>query len=109
MVLNRQCNRRTRCAIGPKQKPGFTHTGLLGVGLLPDYRQRGIGSRLLEADLANARERDLIRIELEVFSSNAPEIAFYEKHDFKLEECKTKAQLLKLRYDDVTIMARLLD
>lgn len=97
------------CAIGPKPKPGFTHTGVLGIGLLSDYRQRGIGSRLLEAALAKAHQRGLTRIELEVFSSNAPAIAFYEKHGFKLEGCKAKARLLEGRYDDVTLMARLLD
>lgn len=97
------------CAIGPKPKPGFTHTGVLGIGVLSDYRQVGIGSQLLSAAIAKARERGLIRIELEVFSSNALAIAFYDRHGFQKEGRKAKARLLEGRFEDVIIMARLFE
>ena len=96
------------CAIGPNKKPGFTHTGALGIGLLPEYRRIGIGTSLLNAALAKAKSMQLTRIELEVFSSNNPAIAFYSKHGFKIEGCKVNARLHESIYDDVLIMARLL-
>ena len=96
------------CAIVPKQKPGFTHTGVMSIGLLPNFRRVGIGTSLFNAALAKAQEAQLIRIELEVFSANAPAIAFYTKHDFKIEGYKEKARFYKGNYDDVIIMARLL-
>lgn len=96
------------CAIGQKLKPGFTHTGVMGIGLLPDYRRVGIGTSLLNAALAKAQKTQLLRIELEVFSKNAPAIAFYNKHEFTVEGCKVNARLHEGIYDDVIIMARFL-
>ena len=96
------------CAVGPNQKPGFTHTGVLGIGLLPKYRRIGIGTSLLNAAVEKAQKMQLFRIELEAFSSNAPAIAFYNKHGFRIEGCKVKARLHEGIYDNVFIMARLL-
>ena len=36
------------CDIIPKRNEGFTHVGILGIGLLSEYRNQGIGSKLIE-------------------------------------------------------------
>jgi ribosomal protein S18 acetylase RimI-like enzyme len=46
-----------RCKVGDM-------TTSLGIGLLPDYRDRGIGSALVRTSLAWARDADLTRITL---------------------------------------------
>src|SRR6266568_213138 len=53
------------CDIHPRDEPGFTHIGRLGMGVRTDYRRRGIGRRLLSAALEKAVSDGLSRIELE--------------------------------------------
>ena len=45
-----------------------THCGRLGMGVLPAYRQQGLGRRLLRAAIASAHARGITRIELDVRS-----------------------------------------
>ena len=57
---------------------------LTNVGILPDYRRRGLAERLVTALLRAAEERGAVRETLEVRVSNAPAIALYEKLGFRL-------------------------
>jgi RimJ/RimL family protein N-acetyltransferase len=84
------------------------HAGVLGIGLLPDYRGQGLGKALLEAAVAAAEERDLRRIELTVFADNLRAIALYEKTGFVREGVMRAARYLGPDdYRDVVLMARL--
>ena len=94
------------CDVSPMRWEGFRHSGVLGTGLLPGYRGRGIGGRLLEATLAEAADRGITRVELEVFASNRPAIRFYEKFGFEHEGRKRGARLLDGVSDDLVCMAR---
>lgn len=69
-----------------------SHCGTLGMGLLPDYRGRGLGRRLLRACLDKAWANGLVRIELEVRADNEPAIRLYEGAGF-LRECVKKQAL----------------
>jgi GNAT superfamily N-acetyltransferase len=51
------------CDALPKSRPVHAHVGVLGVGLLPPFRGRGIGRQLIEKTLDAARDRGLSRIE----------------------------------------------
>jgi ribosomal protein S18 acetylase RimI-like enzyme len=53
--------------------PGSQHAGRLGMGVKPDYRGAGIGKRLLTAASTRAREKNLERVELDVYASNKEE------------------------------------
>lgn len=46
------------CDIIPKNQEGFTHVGNLGIGLLAEYRHKGIGSVLLQKPL-NMRKKEI--------------------------------------------------
>jgi RimJ/RimL family protein N-acetyltransferase len=92
------------CDIAPRRTTGFTHVGVLGMFLLPDWRGRGIGGRLLDAALSAARRAGLERIELEVFADNAAAVRLYEARGFLREGCKSRGRKLQGRYQDVLLM-----
>ena len=93
------------CHIKPDRWEGFTHAGWLGMGVLKEYRQQGIGSALLHQALAEARNRGLERVELSVFASNVTAIHLYEKFKFEIEGRKKRARKIDGRYDDIIVMA----
>lgn len=95
------------CDVTPDSREGFRHGGTLGMGVLPEYRGMGIGRALLERAVAEALERGLTRIELEVFGSNEAAVALYEGVGFQVEGRKRHARKLDGDWDDVLIMALL--
>jgi len=96
------------CDIAPEERIGYQHVGRLGMGLLPAWRGRGIGARLLTAALAEADRVGIERVELEVFSGNGPAQRLYRGFGFTVEGVKRKARKIDGRYDDHILMARLL-
>jgi ribosomal protein S18 acetylase RimI-like enzyme len=93
------------CNLSPQRGEGFTHVGILGMGVLKEFRRQGIGTRLMERTISEAKERGLERIELEVYASNTPAINLYEKWGFVCEGVKKKARKLDGVYDDIIVMA----
>ena len=85
--------------------PGFGHAGRLGMGVRAGHRGRGIGRALLAAGLAGAAAAGFRRVELEVFSSNAPAIALYKRAGFQTEGIKRAARDLDGIVDDLIQMA----
>ncbi len=53
------------------------------IAVSPEYRRRGVASRLLEALTERARNLGLSFLSLEVRSGNLPAIALYGRHGFK--------------------------
>ena len=97
------------CDIETPAREGFNHTGELGMGVRKGYRGQGIGTALLEAALQMAEEKGLERVELDVFASNKVAISLYKKYGFAVEGRKRKARKLDGAYDDIILMALLLD
>ena len=93
------------CDISPNGRSSMAHCGVLGMGVLPTYRRRGIGRRLLEATVARATEIGLKRIELDVIVSNSAAIALYTNFGFTVEGIKKQALCLEEHYLDLMIMA----
>ena len=94
------------CDIAPDERVGYQHVGRLGMGLLPDWRGRGVGARLLTAALADADRIGLERVELEVFLGNGPAQRLYRRLGFIVEGVKRRARKLDGHYDDHVLMAR---
>ena len=80
---------------------------MLGVGLLPPFRGRGIGRQLIEKTLDAARDRGLSRIELTVRKDNANAIALYQKIGFVAEGVQRNAFKIDGQYQDLVMMALL--
>jgi RimJ/RimL family protein N-acetyltransferase len=95
------------CDIVRLDQETFRHGWRLGMGVLQEYRGRGVGRRLAEAAIAAAKAQGAERIELEVLASNTRAIALYEKLGFVREGVKRRARKLDGEYDDVVIMALL--
>jgi RimJ/RimL family protein N-acetyltransferase len=75
------------------------------MGLLPEFRGRGFGLRLIEATLAAARCLGLVRVELSVHADNLPAIALYKRVGFEQEGIKKNAVFMDETFKDLVIMA----
>ncbi|MCZ7499543.1 GNAT family N-acetyltransferase [Agrobacterium sp. ST15.13.015] len=96
------------CDIRRESRPTHAHRGILGMGILPAYRDKGLGGRLMRQTLDAARQCGLHRVELSVHADNARAIALYEKIGFVHEGRGRDAVLIDGRYIDSLNMAIIL-
>jgi ribosomal protein S18 acetylase RimI-like enzyme len=95
------------CDVQPVFGESRQHVGMLGMGLLPEYRYRGVGSQLLAAAITTAWSRGLTRIELTVREDNLNAKALYERMGFEHEGVKKQSMLVGERHYDCCAMALL--
>ena len=93
------------CDILPQKNEGYTHCGILGIGVLNGYRGQGLGNRLMEATMNAAKDFGIERVELEVHASNISAVKWYERLGFVHEGIKRKARKIDGKYDDDLVMA----
>ena len=86
-----------------------SHAGSLGMGVLRQFRGKGLGRRLAEQTIQEARQLGIERIELGVYVSNAAAVSLYQKLGFATEGIKRRARKLDGQYTDKLMMALLLD
>jgi ribosomal protein S18 acetylase RimI-like enzyme len=96
------------CGIPPIDKEGFRHVGVLGIGIHKDHRGKGIGKLLMQKAIAQAKEKALERIELDVFTVNEAAIGLYKSFGFEIEGMKKKVRKIDGKYYDDLCMALLL-
>ena len=96
------------CDIRRETIPVYAHCGHLGMGLLPDYRGRGIGERLIRASIDAARAAGFERIELSVYGRNDRAAALYRKVGFVYEGTRVRGKKVDGEYDDVHLMGLIL-
>jgi ribosomal protein S18 acetylase RimI-like enzyme len=97
------------CDVTPRERPTTRHSGVLGMGVLPEWRGRGVGRRLMERTLEAARAFPLTRVELAVRADNECAIALYRKIGFEVGGRRRRAMLVDGIYYDDIIMALLFD
>lgn len=93
--------------IVPARTHGVSHRGSVGMGLLPRFRGRGLGRRLLEECIAKSWSNGLTRIELEVRVDNVNAVSLYEKLGFQREGIKRHGMRIEGEYHDTLAMALL--
>jgi RimJ/RimL family protein N-acetyltransferase len=93
------------CDVTRKPRPIYAHSGVLGMGLLPEFRRKGIGKELIQRTLAAAREFGFHRVELTVREDNANAIALYKKVGFEMEGLQRDAFLVDGVYENLIMMA----
>jgi RimJ/RimL family protein N-acetyltransferase len=96
------------CDIQPLPRETMAHGGVLGMGLIDGYRERGIGLALIRATLDKARANGMTRVELTLREDNLRAKALYDKVGFAVEGVKRKASLYEGKYYDLIAMALLL-
>jgi putative acetyltransferase len=84
------------------------HVGQIGMADRDDWQGKGVGTALMQAavDLAD-KWLNLTRLELEVYTDNAPAIRLYEKFGFTIEGTLAQYAFRDGQYVDSYIMARL--
>jgi RimJ/RimL family protein N-acetyltransferase len=92
----------------PKENPRLSHRGGLGMGLIPEFRRMGLGSKLLKEVLKHSKKFGLEKVELQVYTTNTPAIALYRKFGFEDEGLIKKYRKLDGKYFDCLSMAKFL-
>jgi RimJ/RimL family protein N-acetyltransferase len=85
--------------------PALAHRGTLGMGIIPAYRGRGLGLRLIQTTIEHARMAGFVRIEFDVRADNARAITLYEKVGFVREGTVRDAMFVDGEYLDAITMA----
>jgi ribosomal protein S18 acetylase RimI-like enzyme len=73
------------CDVVRKPIPSMVHSGVLGMGVLPQHRGKGLGRALMAAALTAARDRGITRVELTVRTDNTRARKLYESFGFTVE------------------------
>lgn len=95
------------CDILPTHGETRAHIGILGMGLVPSARGRGIGQTLMQTTLAKAWAKGLTRIELTVRTDNLSARALYDRMGFTTEGLNQRAFLVDGKFYDTYSMALL--
>jgi ribosomal protein S18 acetylase RimI-like enzyme len=93
------------CDILVPKLEAFSHVGTIGMGLLPQYRGRGIGKRILETAVKAAFSAGIERIELMVYESNEAAIRLYRSLGFVEEGRMAKKARIDGAYLGMICMA----
>ncbi len=95
------------CKCGTRR--AFSHSVTLGMSVCPEWRNRGVGRRLMaEAIDWAANTGTISRIELFVYASNTAAVHLYQQFGFEVEGRRRRAVRQNGQYMDDLIMARLL-
>jgi ribosomal protein S18 acetylase RimI-like enzyme len=95
------------CDIVRGARDTMAHSGVLGLGLIPEFRGQGIGRRLLRSAIEGAWRRKFTRIELTVREDNANAIALYCELGFEAEGVRRNAFRIDGEYTNLISMALL--
>ncbi|WP_145638027.1 GNAT family N-acetyltransferase [Neorhizobium alkalisoli] len=97
------------CDIRRLARDAQAHCGVLGMGVIPGYRDRGLGRKLILSALEAAKHAGLRRVELHAHADNTRAIALYEKVGFLHEGIARDAVRIDGRYIDSVLMAKIFD
>lgn len=96
------------CDISSLDRPVFEHAGGLSLGIIREYRDKGVGKKLLTVALQAAKGRGLSRVELTVRERNPVAIKLYERAGFVKEGLHIKAVKINGKYENHFSMALLI-
>jgi len=82
------------------------HSAYIVIGILEDFRGKGLGKRLFEELESWAINNKIIRLELVVMVNNEKAIRLYKKMGFKIEGTKEKACIVNGEFVDEYYMGK---
>ena len=74
---------------------------IANIGVLPEFRRRGVGERLLNALIEEAKAKKLVQLQLEVRASNGGAIALYRKAGF--QKCGVRRRFYRKPVEDAEL------
>lgn len=83
------------CQFARKTKLKNRHRAMIGIALLKDYWNLGIGTAMFQEMIRLARQQGIEQLELEVIEGNERAMALYEKMGFRVVGAKPNAIRLK--------------
>lgn len=84
------------------------HTAYIVIGILEEYRGKGIGTRLFSEMNEWASYNNIHRLELTVVIDNKAGVALYKKMGFEIEGIKKDSLLINDKFYDEYYMAKIL-
>jgi RimJ/RimL family protein N-acetyltransferase len=84
------------------------HSVYLIIGILAEYRGRGIGTKLFEQLEKWAKEQNVHRLELTVVTQNQAGLQLYKKMGFEIEGTKRQSLYINGKFVDEYYMSKLL-
>lgn len=96
------------CDITRRKRDTYSHTGLLGMGIIKPHRGKGLGEEMLKVCIMQAKQNGIEKVCLQVYSHNTAGIKLYEKLGFQHEGKKLKEAKIDGKYFDVVTMGLLL-
>ncbi|MGD6873640.1 N-acetyltransferase family protein [Sutcliffiella horikoshii] len=84
------------------------HTAYLVIGILQEYRGKGIGRTLFDNAINWASKHNISRLELTVVTENESGVALYKKSGFDIEGTKRKSLIINDKSYDEYYMSKLL-
>ena len=96
------------CDIIRVDQPTRAHTGILGMGVVREFRRGGIGRRLLLAASERAAQLYFDRVELTVYASNTAAIRLYESAGFIRDAVQPDPCKIDGLYQDAVAMVKVL-
>lgn len=97
------------CDILPALGEARAHIGVMGIAVIPGFRHRGIGTKLIETTISKAWQKGLSRIELSVRADNQNAKALYEHFGFVVEGISRNGFCVDGKFHDAYTMALLAD
>lgn len=89
------------------QAKKLEHSALLTIAIAKEFRQQGIGKKLLREAYCWCEKVGVIRLELEVRRENSPAIKLYQQEGFIIEGCKAKhVRLSADTFEDSLLMVK---
>ncbi|OLP59419.1 GNAT family N-acetyltransferase [Xaviernesmea oryzae] len=95
------------CDIRREGRPARSHCGILGMGIIPDFRNQGLGKRLILRTIEAAWAAGMQRIELTCHHDNPRAAALYRKVGFCEEGLLRKAARIDGHFIDLIQMGLL--
>jgi len=95
------------CDVSPLMGESRAHIGVLGIGLLPEARHKGLGVQLMKAAIAKSWANGLSRLQLTVRDDNLNAKALYERLGFEVEGLCRRGCVMGDEVHDVWSMALL--
>lgn len=84
------------------------HSAYLVIGILEDFRGRGIGTSLFQRVEEWAIDSRILRLELTVVTQNEAGLALYKKSGFEVEGTKRKSLMVDDEFYNEYLMSKLL-